>query len=149
MPGLLKGLGKCWNIDTIWGYILLILATNCNFQYGQTFLTPPSLRKTFWSPPLPGTENFFGPLHFAQPPPHQSIYEHSLRIVLRHYAPINAQVAVYHTILQSHDNVILPERLTTMYSDYILWVNITLMASIEKGQIYAVTFCTLFGYYIL
>ena len=31
MPGPLKGPGKFWNIDPIWGYILLILATNYAF----------------------------------------------------------------------------------------------------------------------
>ena len=31
LPGPLKGPGKFWNIDPIWGYILLILATNSAF----------------------------------------------------------------------------------------------------------------------
>ena len=31
MPGPLKGSGKFWNIDPIWGFILLILATNGAF----------------------------------------------------------------------------------------------------------------------
>ena len=76
MPGPLKGRGKFWNIDPIWGYILLILATNCAFwfslyfQFDQTFLTPlPLLRKTFWSPPSGNSKLFWPPLHFAQPPP--------------------------------------------------------------------------------
>ena len=73
MPGPLKGPGKFWNIDPIWGYILLILATNCAFwfslyfQFDQTFWPPLYYGKLF-GPPFPVTQNFFGPLHFAQPP---------------------------------------------------------------------------------
>ena len=84
MPGPLKGPGKFWNIDPIWGYILLILATNCAFwfslyfQLTKLFWPPPLLRKTFWSPLLV-TQNFFGPPSILPSPPHQSIYEHSLR----------------------------------------------------------------------
>ena len=90
MPGPLKGPGKFWNIYPIWGYVLLILATNCAFwfslyfQFDQTFLTPlPLLRKTFWSPPLLVTQNFFGPPPFCPAPPHQSIYERSLRTLFK------------------------------------------------------------------
>ena len=75
MTGPLKGPGKFWNIDPIWGYILLILATSCAFsfslyfQFDQTFLIPlPLLRKTFWSPLLV-TQNFFGPPPFCPAPP--------------------------------------------------------------------------------
>ena len=77
MPCPLKGPGKFWNIDPIWGYILLILATNCAFwfsfyfQFDQTFLTPPFTKeKLFGPPPLSGKSKlFWPPLHFAQPPP--------------------------------------------------------------------------------
>ena len=87
MPGPLKGPGKFWNIDPIWGYILLILATNCAFwfalyfQFDQTFLTPfPLLRKTFWSPPS-GNSKLFWPPSILPSPPHQSIYERSLKFL--------------------------------------------------------------------
>ena len=58
MPGPLKGPGKFWNIDPIWGYILLILATNCAFwfslyfQFDQTFLTPPFTTENVLVPPF-------------------------------------------------------------------------------------------------
>ena len=41
------------------------------------FFDPPFYYGKLFGPPLSVTQNFFGPLHFAQPP-HQSIYEHSL-----------------------------------------------------------------------
>ena len=53
-----------------------------HFNFHYTF----NLTKLFWppiycwkllGPPPLATQNFFGPLHFAQPP-HQGIYEHSL-----------------------------------------------------------------------
>ena len=75
MPGRLKGPGKFWNIDPIWGYILLILATNCAFyfslyfQFDQTFLTPPFTTENFFGPPFQQLKTFLAPLHFAQPPP--------------------------------------------------------------------------------
>ena len=67
MPGPLKGPGKFWNIDPIWGYILLILATNCAFwfslyfQFDQTFLTPPLIRKFFWSLHSGNSKHFWPP----------------------------------------------------------------------------------------
>ena len=88
MPGPLKGPGKFWNIDPIWGYILLILATNCAFrfslyfQFDQTFLTPPYYGKHF-GPPFPVAQNVFGTPPFC-PPPHQSIYERSLKWTIPH-----------------------------------------------------------------
>ena len=57
MSGPLKGPGKFWNIDPIWGYILLILATNCAFwfslyfQFDQTF-DPPFTKENFLVPPF-------------------------------------------------------------------------------------------------
>ena len=84
MPGPLKGPGKFWNIDPIWRYVLLILATNCAFQFSlyfqfdQTFLTPHLLLKTVWSPPPWQLKTFLAPSILPSPPPHQGIYEHSL-----------------------------------------------------------------------
>ena len=103
MPGPLKGPGKFWNIDPIWGYILLILATNCAFwfslyfQFDLTFLTPPLLWKTFWSPPLLVTQNFFGPPPFCPAPPPKYLWTLPKRLpsfsvpkitVIRHVKPI-------------------------------------------------------------
>ena len=56
MPGPLKGPGKFWNLDPIWGYILLILAIehlnfSLYFQFDQTFLTPPLTTDNFLVPP--------------------------------------------------------------------------------------------------
>ena len=74
MPGPLKGPGKFWNIDPIWGYILLILATQIvhfNFHYTfnlTTFLTPPFTAENFLVPPFGNSKLFLPPLHFAQPP---------------------------------------------------------------------------------
>ena len=83
MPGRLKGPGKFWNIDPIWGYILLILATNCAFYFSLYFQfdffdPPPIYHWKLFGPPFQQLKTFLAPLHFAQPP-HQGIYEHSLR----------------------------------------------------------------------
>ena len=74
MPGPLKGPGKFWNIDPIWGYILLILATNCAFwfslyfQFDQTFLTPPFSMENFLVPPSSNSKLFWPPSILPSPP---------------------------------------------------------------------------------
>ena len=84
MPGPLKAPGKFWNIDLIWGYILLNFSNKlCILMFiilsiWPNFFDPPFYYGKLFGPPLSATQNFFGPLHFAQPP-HQGIYEHSLR----------------------------------------------------------------------
>ena len=84
MPGPLKGPGKFWNIDLIWGYILFILATNCAFWFWlytfnltKLFWPPLYYRKLFGSPPS-GNSKLFWPPSILPSPPHQSIYERSL-----------------------------------------------------------------------
>ena len=54
------------------------------FNLTKLFWSPLLLRKTFWSPPFWQLKTFLAPSILPSPPPHQSIYEHSLIVELNY-----------------------------------------------------------------
>ena len=87
MPGPLKCPGKFWNIDAIWGYILLILETNlCILNliilsiWQNFFAPPPFVMGIFLVPSPSGNSKLFAP-HFTQLPPTKLFMNTPLAVV--------------------------------------------------------------------
>ena len=113
-----EGPGKIWNIDAIWGKILLILATNCAFwfslyfQFGKQMLIPLLIMENFLVPPSGNSKLFWPPPFCPAPPPKYlwTLPNHSLGLIsvyFKHCLRIRPKMYISELLLDNFTRLVL------------------------------------------